>query len=168
LPCLSLSRGEQKHVYLAFAPLQSDFPLQVSFPIFIANALDFLGGEANATSISVRAGNPFAIAAKAPVKLTNPEGESDTISLTGSQAVIRDVRSVGRYDLEVDGQKRALYAMLRSDRESEIDPVDNVKLGGGQVKTVQAPIRFADFWRPLILFALLVLAGEWWLYARRS
>ena len=31
-----------------------------------------------------------------------------------------------------------------------------------------APLRFADFWRPFALICLLVLAGEWWLFARKS
>ena len=46
----------QKTVYVAFAPLQSDFPLQVGFPIFVGNALDFLGGGAGDGPLVVRAG----------------------------------------------------------------------------------------------------------------
>ena len=47
-------------------------------------------------------------------------------------------------------------------------PEVDVMLGGGSVKAVESPLRFADFWRPLILLCLLVLAGEWWLFARKS
>jgi hypothetical protein len=41
-PLIVAAEGEKRQVYVAFKPLDSDFPLQVSFPIFISNALDFL------------------------------------------------------------------------------------------------------------------------------
>ena len=84
-----------------------------------------------------------------------------TLSRTGS---VRDATTVGQYELG----DRSLYAYLRSDRESNIEPNKDIQLGGGSVKAQRAPIRFADFWRPLLLLTLLVLGGEWWLYARRS
>jgi Ca-activated chloride channel homolog len=167
-PLVVASRGDQKHVYLAFQPLHSDFPLSVSFPIFIANVLDFLGGEANATAMAVRAGSPFAVSAKSPVILRPPDGGAQTVALTGNQAILRDVRSVGRYEIEVDGKRKAVYASLRSDRESQIDPRNDLSIAGGEVRAVQSPVHFADFWKPLALLALLVLSFEWWLYARRS
>jgi hypothetical protein len=167
-PLIVASSGEQKHIYVAFEPLHSDFPLQVGFPIFVANALDYLGGEGNASMLAVRAGNPFALSAKAPVTLSSPDEGSEKIAVTGGQAIVRDIRTVGRYQVEVDGQKRNVFATLRSDRESAIEPIDDVQLGGGKVTAIQAPVHFADFWRPLALLALVVLGCEWWLYARRS
>jgi hypothetical protein len=66
------------------------------------------------------------------------------------------------------GKRRSIYATLRSDRESRIAPELDLQLGGGAVKAVESPLRFADFWRPLVLACLLVLAVEWWVFARRS
>jgi hypothetical protein len=43
-----------------------------------------------------------------------------------------------------------------------------IALARKPVKSTDAPLRFADFWQPLILLGLVILGAEWWLYARRS
>ena len=42
-PLLAIQEGEQKRVWVGFEPMNSDFPLQIGFPIFVANVLDFVG-----------------------------------------------------------------------------------------------------------------------------
>lgn len=158
----------QRQIFLAFSPLQSDFPLQVAFPIFVGNALTFLGGEASSNLLAIKAGQSFSIPSRGPVTLKSPDGHTTRISPTGGAAIVRDVRTVGVYHLTADGKTKTIYATLRSDRESDIAPVRTLALGGGEVKATPGLARFADFWRPLALVCLLVLAGEWWLYARRS
>jgi len=158
----------QRQVYVAFEPLQSDFPLQFGFPIFVANALTFLGGEASAGLIAVKAGQPFTVPTTSALRLSPPEGPAIDIAPTGTTAVVRETKRVGAYKLTADGKDKTVYATLRSDRESDIAPVKSLALGGGEVKATETPLRFADFWRPLALLCLLVLAGEWWLFARRS
>ncbi len=158
----------RRQLFLAFAPLESDFPLQVAFPIFVANALDFLGGTQTSDDLAVRAGVPFTVPSTQPGVLQTPDKQRVDLKTTGSTLVVREVRQVGRHELKLGERTKTVYSYLRSDRESEVDPVDNVVLGGGEVKATTAPARFADFWRPLALLMLLVLAGEWWLFARRS
>lgn len=165
---VTAQKGAKRQIYLAFELLQSDFPLQVGFPIFVANALDFLGGEASAKLVAVKAGVPFSVPATGPARMRTPDGETLTLKPTGSTLIVRETKRVGRYRLEAGGTAKAIYTTLRSDRESDIAPVKSLSLGGGQVKATASPARFADFWRPLALLCLLVLAGEWWLYARRS
>lgn len=165
---VSSRSGGMRQIYVSFEPLQSDFPLQVSFPIFIANALDFLGGQESANMLAVRAGAPFSLATASEVTIKAPDGDTVKVGSSGGSVVVRNVRQIGRYDLTVDGKTKPVYASLRSDRESDIAPVPDIQVGGGKTKAQRAPVRFADFWRPLGLLALLVLGGEWWLYARRS
>jgi len=83
-------------------------------------------------------------------------------------ATVRETRNVGNYTLTTDGKSRPVVATLRSPRESDVAPVAQLALGNRAVKSTQSPLRFADYWRPLAVLALLVLAGEWWLFARRS
>lgn len=162
-------RPNSRALYVAFAPLESDFPLQVGFPIFVANALDFLGGETSDGPLVVRAGKPFAVpVTSGNPSLQAPDGTRSTLKPLGGAATVREARRVGRYTLEVDGKKRAVLATLQSPRESDISPVDQIALADRPVKAMAAPLRFADFWRPLAMLCLLVLSGEWWLYARRS
>jgi len=160
--------GGLKQIYVAFQPLQSDFPLQVSFPIFIGNCLDYLGGQESANMLAVRAGAPFSLSTFSTVTLKDSDGDETSLKPIGGNVVIRNVSQVGKYMLTVDGKQKPVYAYLRSDRQSKIAPRKDIQLGGGVVRAQQAPIRFADFWRPLALLALLALGGEWWLYARRS
>jgi hypothetical protein len=81
---------------------------------------------------------------------------------------VREAKFVGRYELSSGPEKKVIYAAMRSERESSIAPVKQLRLAGGDIKSTASPMRFADFWRPLALLALLVLAGEWWLFAKRS
>ena len=129
---------------------------------------DYLAGEESANTLAVHAGAPFSLATAKPVTLKSPDGDTSQISPAGANVVVRDVRQVGQYSLTMDGKTKPVYAFMRSDRESDITPGRDIQLGGGNVRAQEAPVRFADFWRPLGLLALLVLAGEWWLYARRS
>jgi Ca-activated chloride channel family protein len=167
-PLVVESKGDQRQVYVAFEPMQSDFPLQVGFPIFIANALDFLGGEGDSSRLAIRAGSPFSIASTTLATLTAPDNSTFKIEPTGSSLIVRQARKVGQYKLSIGSQNKTVYASLRSDLESNVLPKDTLALGGASVKATASPARFADFWRPAILLALLTLVGEWWLFAKRS
>lgn len=169
-PLVVTSRsGGKRQIYVSFEPLKSDFPLQVSFPIFIANCLDFLGGAESANILAVRAGSPFSLGSSSPASLKGPGGETEQVTPSGGSVVVRGVRRIGPYTLTVEGKNKQVFGFLRSERESDIAPNKDIELGNaGRTAALQAPVRFADFWRPLGMLALLVLAGEWWLYARRS
>ncbi|MDR3690811.1 MAG: BatA and WFA domain-containing protein [Fimbriimonas sp.] len=158
----------KRQIFVAFEPLESDFPLQVGFPIFVANALDYLAGGVSSTTLSVKAGQPFSLPITSEAKLTTPSGEVVTLNPTGANLVVREARSVGKYTIESEGRKRTIYATLRSERASNIRPEKDLNLGGGQVKASTSPVRFADFWRPLAVLAILVLGAEWWMFARKS
>ncbi|MEP6662948.1 MAG: BatA and WFA domain-containing protein, partial [Verrucomicrobiota bacterium] len=64
---LSGEFGHQKIVWVGFDTLQSTWPLRVSFPIFIANAVDFLGSSSAANTLSfLRAGETYRFARAQP------------------------------------------------------------------------------------------------------
>jgi hypothetical protein len=167
-PLVVESQGDQRQIYVSFEPMKSDFPLQVGFPIFIANALDFLGGEGDSMRLAVKPGSPFSVASSQPGTLVTPDDGTFKIVPTGSSLIVRQVRRAGDYKLTVNGQDRTVYATLRSDLESDIAPKATLSLGSQSVKASRSPARFADFWRPALLLSLLALAAEWWLFAKRS
>ncbi|MEZ0327290.1 MAG: BatA and WFA domain-containing protein [Fimbriimonas sp.] len=164
---ISSERPDKRQILVTFEPLNSDFPLQVGFPILLANALDFVAGGNSSQALAVKPGQPFSLPWTKEAQLTGPSG-THTLSPTGSTLVIREAKTVGKHALKLGETTKDIYVALKSDRESNIEPAKNLPLGGGEVKATQTPLRFADFWRPLALLALLVLAGEWWLFARRS
>jgi hypothetical protein len=168
-PLIVTRSSPKRQIFVAFSPLDSDLPLQVAFPILMANALSFCATQTAGNAFVIRPGQPFNVpTANGRVTLAGTNTSDIGVATHDGIATVRGVRSVGEYTLSVDGKLKQVLAQLRSDRESNIDPVSAVKLGGGKVKAVGSPARFGDFWRPLLLVCLLVLAGEWWLYARRS
>ena len=167
-PMVVESLGDQRQIYVSFQPMKSDFPLQVGFPIFIANALDFLGGEGDSSRLAVKPGSPFSVASSQPATLVTPDNGTFKIQPTGPSVIVRQVTRAGNYKLTVNGQDRAVYATMRSDLESDIAPRATLSLGTSAVTASRAPARFADFWRPALLASLLLLSFEWWLFAKRS
>jgi len=155
-----------RQAFLAFSPLDSDFPLQVAFPIFVANALTYLGGEPGG-NLSAAPGRPLRWPATGTIRLKGPEGEV-AIEPRDGTATIREIDRVGPYQLIQNRQTRNLYSTLRSDVESEIRPRASVPMAGGEARDASAPIRFNDLWRYVILGCLLLLAAEWWLFLRKS
>lgn len=166
-PAIVTSRaGGKNKIYVAFAPQESDFPLQIGFPIFLSNALEFLVPKsAQSKELSVTAGRTFGIPTTSmnSMIISGPTGEHE-LKPVGGRYVVRDTRVVGEYKL---GDKR-LFATMRSDVESKIAPSDSVLIGKNAVKDAGSALRLADMWRWILVFALLVLAGEWWLFTRRS
>lgn len=170
-PMIVVQDAAPRHVYVSFTPLESDFPLQPAFPIFIANSLDFLASKGTGSGLlAVPAGKPFAMAASdasQPLSVTLPDGNKHKVASDAGMYVVRDLRRTGKYTLEGD-KKTVVYAKFPNEQESQIAPVKHVLLAGKPVTSTSSVLRLADWWRPALLLALLVLAGEWWLFARRS
>src|SRR5262249_30695113 len=54
--------NRQRIIWVGFDTLQSTWPLRISFPIFIANAIDWLNpASEKASSLSVKAGDPLRV-----------------------------------------------------------------------------------------------------------
>ena len=170
-PLVVVKRGAQKQIYVAFQPMESDFPLQISFPIFLANSLDYLvPRESRSSALTYPTGRPFSVPAvgEEELELQTPNRGAISIKPRGGLYIVRDAKTVGQYKLESGKSIRSLYATLQSESESSILPKDRLVLGKKEVASSGTVARLADYWRPLLLLALLVLAGEWWLFARRS
>jgi len=166
-PALVVSTaGNQRRIYLAFEPQLSDFPLQIGFPIFLSNALEFAVPKSlQSKELAITAGRPFSLPATEaiPAQLSGPTGKFDITPVAG-RYVVRNTQKIGEYKF---GDRR-LFATLRSDAESNINPVDQRVISDASVKPAGSVLRLSDLWRWVVLFAILVLAGEWWLFSRRS
>jgi Ca-activated chloride channel homolog len=167
-PLLTLEDGAQKKIACAFEVMNSDFPLQVGFPIFITNVLDFLASESVTGDRVVSTGAPFRVRTPDTVTLKIPGRGSVSVPSNGSVAVVREVDTVGDYELTVGGKTSRVYAALRSAVESDIAPRPDLVLGSGKVKAVQTPFRLQEYWRLVVLICLGLLAFEWCFFARKS
>lgn len=169
-PLVVYSQGAVHQIYVAFRPLESDWPLQTGFPVFIGNVLDTLATDTDRGVRQVRTGQSVSFLATEqntlPVRL--PGGQTLQIRPTGGRYYVRAFESVGKYVVGGSGSPTTVYANLRSDTESAIQPNEAFQAGGGSVVGKRSTDRFADLWKPLAILALLVLCGEWLLFARRS
>lgn len=167
-PLVVAQEGARRHIHVAFEPLKSDFPLSVSFPIFLANAIQFLAGQETQGGYLVQPGQTIAVNASGNLTLTSPEGEKATVESKDGRAVIRTLNQVGEWTLTGTDLEKPIYVSLKSPSESSIAPKESVSLSGEPVEGRKNVQRLADAWKPLALIALLILAVEWWLFARRS
>lgn len=169
-PLVLASEGSQKSVFVTFGLFDSDFPLNYGFPIFISNVLDFVTTTAAASDIVVKTGQVvgFPVDGEGPFSVEAPDGTVIDVPTLEGRALVRSFDRAGVYQVGSGEGRRPVYVTLRSDRESDVRPVEILQVGGGQVQAQGDFVRFADLWKPLALLALLVMGFEWWFYARRS
>ena len=160
-------RPGKRQVFVAFEPTESDWPLQFSFPIFVSNALDYLGGSGVSSELAVRPGVPFSVPSESSLEIKGDNFHA-TATANSDVAIVRDILRVGQFRLVGAKATKTAYSFLRSERESNIVPNSSLELGAGEVRAAKNPARFSDFWRPIILICLVLLGAEWWLFARRS
>ncbi|MCX6927849.1 MAG: hypothetical protein NT154_32270, partial [Verrucomicrobia bacterium] len=167
--------GRQRIIWIGFDVLQSNWPLRVSFPIFIANAVEWLD-PANARSgqLLVKAGEPFRLALLEPqptAQVTLPGGATKSLTLdpTANELVYGDTYKQGVYRLRLGSNDMVFCVNLLDAAESNIKPREELQLGQftkvGATTTKRANM---ELWRTIAALGLLVLLGEWWYYHRRT
>jgi hypothetical protein len=86
-------RGGRRMLSVAWAVLDSDFPLRVGFPVFVANAVSWLvHDQAAGGGMNAIAGRTFSVAAPAGARsltLRTPAGDRRTLSTQTGAALVR-------------------------------------------------------------------------------
>ena len=174
-PLLVVSEtGGRRAIYAAWSLLDSDFPLRVSFPIFVSNALAWLSGGERAASggLTVRAGQPFSIAVPEngvhSLTLEKSNGERAALDAPNGFAIARGADVVGDYAITGGKTRIEFVANLLNEEESDVAPRSSLELSGHTVGARGSTVVLAEIWRPLVLLALALLSLEWWIFARRS
>src|SRR2546429_345091 len=99
--------ARQRIVWVGFDTLESTWPLRISFPIFIANAVDWLNpASIQASQLLVKAGEPFRQALSEPVKsaeVTAPDGNKRALAVdpNAQELVFGDTAKQGVYHLTI-------------------------------------------------------------------
>ncbi len=127
--------GRQRIIWIGFDILESNWPLRVSFPIFIANAVEWLN-PANARSgqLLVKAGDPFRLPLLEPAtsaQVTLPDGATKALKLdpTANELVFGDTYKAGVYRLRLGTNDTVFCVNLLDAAESNIKPRDALQLG---------------------------------------
>jgi hypothetical protein len=167
--------GRQRIIWIGFDILESNWPLRVSFPIFIANAVDWLN-PANARSgqLLVKAGDPFRLPLLEPAasaQVTFPDGTTKVLKLdpSANEFVFGETYKSGVYRLRLGTNDTVFCANLLDSAESNIKPRDELQLGK-YTKVIATTAKRANMevWRTIATLGLLVLLAEWWYYHRRT
>ncbi len=167
--------GGRRLLWVGFDTLQSSWPLRISFPIFIANAVDWLNpSAANASQFLVRPGEPFRFRAAQPVqqaKVTKPDGTVVPVSVTanGTELSFGDTLRQGVYKLQADTNTVRFCVALLDPAESSTTPREELPFGRF-TKVTPVKLRRAnqELWRWLALGGLCIVIFEWWYYHRRT
>lgn len=166
------SKGGRSFVQLSFSLLDSDFPLRVGFPIFVTNCLDWLvPAQTLNAGESIRTGQPMYIdvpANVAQIEVTDPTGSKRAIKVTQTPVIFDNTERAGVYRVTGKGVKREFACNLISMQESATEPKEAFSVGGKKFASTGKPVQTnREFFAPLVLLALAVLAFEWYAYHRR-
>ncbi len=167
--------GRQRIIWIGFDILESNWPLRVSFPIFIANAVDWLNpANERSSQLLVKAGDPFRLPLLEPAsaaQVTLPDGTIKTLKLdpSANELVFGDTYKAGVYKLRLGTNDTIFCANLLDAAESDIKPRDALQLGKyTKVAATTAKRANMEVWRTIATLGLLVLLAEWWYYHRRT
>ncbi len=191
---LELIEPELRAISVVFDPLQSTWPFDVSFPVFVASAINDLGNEGVASTLARQLAPGEVLNDRLPpdanqVSIVPPDrqtgaptGSSQRLEPAGDGRIIfGPVDRTGIYKVRWDGSATAsdfsdgariarFYAAnLLNPAESDITPAPQLTLASDIVRaqgtTRQEVTR--RLWPWLVLAALAIVMLEWWVYNRK-
>lgn len=166
--------SHQKIVWIGFDTLQSTWPLRISFPIFIENAVEWLNPALDKTSqLLLHAGQPFHYSLTQPTakaEMTLPDGSKRTIApVDGREIIFGDTARQGVYQLQAGATHVVFCVDLLDAAESNIKPREALQFGKfNTVHTTEIKQASKEIWRWIAAGALAVLMFEWWYYHRKT
>jgi hypothetical protein len=183
LPLLiSLSRESFTDLVMTFPLLtddgkwNTDFWIQVSFPLFLRKTLYQLGNlNENAIEEPVAPGAVKRLLPDASVRqveVVGPDGRSHLLTHDDrdprSDFSFGDTERLGVYQAKWGGAPKSAFAVNLLDAdESNLEPRAVLRFGSDQVAAGQEQRQPRDLWKWFTLAALVVLLAEWYVYNRR-
>jgi len=137
--------ARRRIVWLGFDVLESNWPLRISFPIFIANAVDWLNpASIQANQLLIKAGDPFRQAIAEPVtsaEVTLPDGRKEFVPVDANagELVFGDTAKQGVYRLTAGTTQTVFCVNLLDAAESDTHP--QAELNFGKFGSVAATTR---------------------------
>ena len=164
-----------KLIYLGFDLTQSNFPLQVAFPLFFSQSLEWLRPRGEGfVSTHVAAGSTHSIRVRpseTQMIMRMPSGAAETLEVKGGSALFDSTFDAGIYRYTVGEVERYFAVTLTDARESDV----NGRWTPGERKGAAQPASngaqaLVSLWPHLLALALMLLALEWcvWVGSRNS
>ncbi|MEM8531700.1 MAG: BatA and WFA domain-containing protein [Chloroflexota bacterium] len=176
---LAGERDGRRVVVLAFRLQDSDFPLQVAFPLEVSNIMSYLAPGSGADAAQLAPGLPIAIPVDdsiTSVSVTRPDGTTEEVEINAGQAIYANTSDLGPYIVEqrqgdrLVGRQRYAVNLFAPD-ESLIAPQAELQVpqeSGLEQAVTQERVGRQEIWRWLAAVALAVLIIEWLVYQRNG
>ncbi len=166
--------GTRRVAVLGFALADSDWPLQIGFPIVAQNLLDWLAPSLYGPAGVYHPGDSVSLIA-APgataLSVVDPVGHRTAVAPPFPAQPFVDTNVPGLYTVEQDtpaGLRRTLFAVdappLLQSAAARASAGAATAPTPSRTKPAQVPVELNSY---VAALALLVLAGEWWVAARR-
>ena len=167
--------NRQRIIWVGFDPLQSTWPLRISFPIFIANAIDWLNpASSSGSQLLVQPGTAFRWSLPQQAnraQLTTPDDETRAFEIEpgGREFVVSDTSRQGVYRLRAGTNELTFCVNLMDSNESNIMPREEIVVGKyARVSATTLKRANMELWRWIAAAGLAVLLFEWWFYHKRT
>jgi len=166
--------GHQKIIWIGFDTLQSTWPLRISFPIFIANAVEWLNpASAKSSQLMLHAGEPLRFGFSqllTNADVTLPDGTKKSVGVgNGREFVFGETAKQGTYHLRAGTNEVAFCVNVLDAAESNTKPRAELQFGKfNKVSATRVERANLELWRWIAAIGLAVLMFEWWYYHRRT
>lgn len=172
-------RGGYRVALLNFDLRDSDLPLQIAFPILMANLTGWLSpGRAFDAPTGLQPGEPVSImpgASSTAVTVIKPDGATWRTDVGEGAVIFAETDQLGLYQVRLrDGGAGGEERPAGSFAVNLFNPAESAILPAAQVQVGQTAVTIAEegavgqreFWPWLLALAFLVLLVEWWVHHR--
>ena len=168
-----VSRDGRQLLVVGFDLSESDWPIKLSFPIFVQNVVKWVPSQGTSHQQFIQSGTPIELLPeieRKDVRITTPTGETHTIRVEPSHPAYFGATSrVGVYSVANGEEEYSIAANLNHVEESNIRPSDTLAFGRGTIVATEKPVRSTrEMWPWFVLAALGVLQLEWLVYSKRA
>jgi hypothetical protein len=167
--------AEQAEAGQAKRVVGTNWPIRASFPAFVYNMLDYLGGGRRTTDeTAIRPGRPVELSspqAGQALAVRKPSGETVRLGESPSGRIsFTATDRLGVYEVVAGETTRERFAVNLFDMpESNVAANTAIEVGFRAVErsAAAAEAKRRELWRPILVLALVVLGVEWYVYNRR-
>ena len=167
--------GHVRCLSIAFSIQDSDWPLHISFPVFLSNTVRWLAARSAAEArLSYRAGETVRVASRGgerEAEIATPDDHKARVDLDqGGEGFFAATDRAGLYTVRSGDKSVERFAVnLLSEAESNTSPTKVLSFEGRIVESQPERLRTnLEIWFWFALAALIIFMAEWLIYCKRS